>query len=252
MFNCTIVDSTTNDGTYDWLVPAGQLPGVDYKVRIQDVIDPLLFDFSNDDFSICSQLLLTAPCGGETWYIGQDHEITWAQSGIGGGVFIEYTTNAGTSWLVVEANVPDTGAHVWHVPNTPTNEGRVKITHLACTQNSDESDSNFTITQSSVFEHKPGQVLPTQFALNQNRPNPCRGLTEIGFALPIASHVEVKLYDVVGKEIAVLVDEDLPRGYYQKQLDINNVSGRALPGGVYFYRLVVGDFVAGKSMTVLR
>ena len=252
MFHCTIVDSTENDGAYDWYIPAGHLPGVDYRIKTLSVNNPLFFDFSNDDFTVCSQLLLTAPCGGETWYIGQDHEITWAQSGTGGSVFIEYTTNSGTNWLVVNADVPDTGRYIWHVPNTPTVQARVKITHLTCTQNIDISDSNFTITQSSVFEHKQGQVMPTQFALNQNRPNPCSRLTEIGFALPSASHVEIKLYDVVGKEIAVLTDEDLPCGYYHKQLDINNVNGRALPGGVYFYRLVAGDFAAGKSMTVLR
>jgi hypothetical protein len=252
ILHSTITDSTANDGAYDWNVPPGQLPGFDYRVKILSVSDPLLADLSDDDFGICSQLLLTAPIGGETWYIGQDHEITWAQSGIGGNVFIEYTTNAGSSWLVVEANAPDTGIHVWHVPNTPTNEGRVKITHLACTQNIDISDSNFTITQSSVFEHDLGQMRPARFALDQNRPNPCGRLTEIGFALPSACHVEIKLFDITGKEIAMLMDGDLDCGYYQKHIDASSVDGRALPSGVYFYRLTAGDFVATRSMTVLR
>jgi hypothetical protein len=252
ILSSTIIDSTANDGHYDWNVPADQLPGVDYRVKILSVSDPLLFDLSNDDFGICSQLLLTAPCGGETWYIGQDHDITWAQSGIGGSVFIEYTTNAGVNWLVVNADAPDNGTHVWHVPNTPTTQARVKITHLSCTQNSDESDTNFTITQSSVFEHETSQIRPTRFTLHQNRPNPCGKLTKIEFALPEACHVEVKLYDVVGKEIAVLIDDDLTYGYYERIIDINNVDGRALSNGVYFYRLIAGDFIAARSMTVLR
>ncbi len=251
-FNVTITDSTANDGSYDWVVPAGQLPGVDYRVKIVGVSDPLLFDFSNGDFCICSQLLLTAPSGGETWYIGQDYDITWAQSGIGGSVFIEYTTNAGSNWLVVNADAPDTGTYVWHVPNTPTTQGRVKITHLSCTQNCDESDGDFTITQSSVFEHKQAQMRPSGFTLDQNRPNPCGRLTTVNFALPNACHAEFKIYDVMGKEIAVLMDDDLAFGYYQKCLDVNDVGGKALPSGVYFYRLIAGDLVATKSMTVLR
>ncbi|UCG29633.1 MAG: hypothetical protein JSV53_08995 [candidate division WOR-3 bacterium] len=64
--------------------------------------------------------------------------------------------------------------------------------------------------------------------------------------------MHLRLYDVMGQEIAVVVDENLTSGYFQKCVDIDDVDGKKLPNGVYFDRLTAGDYVATKSMTVLR
>ncbi len=83
---------------------------------------------------------------------------------------------------------------------------------------------------------------PSGFALNQNFPNPFNPSTTISFALPIRSNVALKIYDAVGREVAVLVNEEKPAGQYQVQFNAKN-----LTSGVYFYRLQVNQISRGQS-----
>jgi hypothetical protein len=251
-YNSTIADSVSNTGSYTWNVPSSQVPGTDYQIKITSVIDTTVFDFSDDDFVICSQIVVTAPNGGEIWYVGDNYDITWAPSGIGGDVLIEYSTNSGSTWLVLVTATPDNGSYTWTIPNTPTTHGRAKITHLACTSNFDESDGDFTITYSSVAEDINKLGTPSVFCLYQNQPNPFSGSTAIQYAVPEPCRVHIEVYDVVGKEIAALVDGDLLPGYYQMIVDVDNLAGRKLANGVYFYRMVADDYIETKTMTVLH
>ena len=92
-----------------------------------------------------------------------------------------------------------------------------------------------------------GPDLPKVFALDQNYPNPFNPTTVIRYQLPIASHVELKIYDILGREVTTLVDEQKPAGYYTVQF---NASG--LASGVYFYRMKAGDFVQSRKATLVR
>jgi hypothetical protein len=89
--------------------------------------------------------------------------------------------------------------------------------------------------------------LPTGFFLSQNYPNPFNPSTTIQFALPKASLVMLKIYNVLGQEVATLVNEELKIGAYRVNWDGANV-----PSGVYFYRLQAGDFVETKKLLLLR
>src|ERR1041385_1780780 len=80
--------------------------------------------------------------------------------------------------------------------------------------------------------------LPTTFALNQNYPNPFNPATIINFQLPVSSYVTLKVYNVLGQEIALLVNEMQEAGYKSIEWNASNI-----PSGVYFYRLQAGDFV---------
>ncbi len=90
-------------------------------------------------------------------------------------------------------------------------------------------------------------LLPDVFALSQNYPNPFNPSTTIKYQLPLASNVSIKLYDVLGKEIAILVNEFKSAGFYE--INFNAVS---LTSGVYFYRIEAGDFVQINKMILLK
>ena len=90
-------------------------------------------------------------------------------------------------------------------------------------------------------------ALPNQFALNQNYPNPFNPSTVISYQLPVNSDVTLKIYDVLGKEVTTLVNEDKPAGSYQ--IDFN---AGGLSSGIYFYRLQAGDFVQTRKMILLK
>ncbi len=89
--------------------------------------------------------------------------------------------------------------------------------------------------------------LPQAYALSQNYPNPFNPNTVVSSQLPVASHVRLVVYDVLGREVAVLVDERRAAGTYRDSFDASG-----LASGVYFYRLVAGDFTAIRKMILLK
>jgi len=102
-----------------------------------------------------------------------------------------------------------------------------------------------------IAEHS---VLPTAFGLEQNYPNPFNPRTTIGYTIAreggqgtSASHVKLVVYDMLGREVAVLVDGMKDPGTYTVTFD-----GGSLASGMYFYRFQAGSFVETKKLVVLR
>jgi photosystem II stability/assembly factor-like uncharacterized protein len=89
--------------------------------------------------------------------------------------------------------------------------------------------------------------IPANFSLSQNYPNPFNPSTKINFNLPKSGNVTLKVYDILGSEVATLVDESLNAGTYN--IDWNASS---LSSGVYFYRLQTGDFTDTKKMMLVK
>jgi hypothetical protein len=95
--------------------------------------------------------------------------------------------------------------------------------------------------------------LPSEFILFQNYPNPFNPSTKIKFTIPSVETTRrvvfttLKVYDILGNEVAVLVDEYKPAGKYELTYYANNY-----PSGVYFYQLRVGNFVNTKSMVLIK
>jgi len=85
------------------------------------------------------------------------------------------------------------------------------------------------------------------FSLKQNYPNPFNPTTTITYQIPELSFVTLKVYDVLGNEIAILVNEEKPAGIYEVEF-----GGTGLPSGTYFYRLNAGNFVETKKLVLLR
>lgn len=89
--------------------------------------------------------------------------------------------------------------------------------------------------------------IPERFELSQNYPNPFNPSTAINFALPKSSLVKLKVYDIVGREVATLVNEELSPGAYEYTFD-----GSQLTSGVYFYRIEADGFTEIKKMMLVK
>jgi len=84
--------------------------------------------------------------------------------------------------------------------------------------------------------------IPTEFALEQNYPNPFNPITQIKYQLPEDIFVSLKIYDVLGREIATLVNETKVAGYYTASFDASKLSS-----GMYMYKLVAGNYIDVKK-----
>jgi hypothetical protein len=89
--------------------------------------------------------------------------------------------------------------------------------------------------------------IPTEFALSQNYPNPFNPMTTINFDVPVATHVTITLFDVLGREVQTLLNENVEAGYRQVPLDAGSLSS-----GLYFYRMQAGGFVSTRKAIVLK
>ena len=113
---------------------------------------------------------------------------------------------------------------------------------------------NGTFNGGGTFCNQPVHVeneddlgTPEEFSLSQNYPNPFNPITTIKYSIPQSSDVSLKVYDILGKEVAVLVDEYKTTGTY-----IANFSASRLASRVYFYQLRSGDFVEARKMILMK
>jgi photosystem II stability/assembly factor-like uncharacterized protein len=103
-----------------------------------------------------------------------------------------------------------------------------------------------TITPITAVHPYSGEY-PEEFSLSQNYPNPFNPATTISFSLPSKSFVSLKVFDALGREVSILVSEELPAGTYARQWNAATSSS-----GVYFYRLQAGTFIETKKLVILK
>lgn len=116
---------------------------------------------------------------------------------------------------------------------------------------------NYALTQDEItalggYGHVVGvdelpDMIPIDFSLSQNYPNPFNPVTKINYSIPSASHVSLKIYDILGNEISVLENGYKNAGYYTVNFDGSN-----LASGVYIYRIVSGSYVSSKKLILLK
>ncbi len=90
-------------------------------------------------------------------------------------------------------------------------------------------------------------IVPEEYYLSQNYPNPFNPTTTISYSIPELSNVSLKVYDVLGREVATLVDEEKPAGNYQLRFNAGNLSS-----GVYYYKIISNNFMESRKMTFLK
>jgi hypothetical protein len=101
---------------------------------------------------------------------------------------------------------------------------------------------------SVITDAAEGQTgAPARTWLGQNRPNPFNPVTTLEFSIAQPTHVTIKIYDVQGREVRTVVDEDLEPGPHQRVLDAER-----LASGMYFYRMTAGAYVETRKLVLLK
>jgi len=95
--------------------------------------------------------------------------------------------------------------------------------------------------------HSMEAQMPNEYSLLQNYPNPFNPSTTIEFTLPKSEFVELKVYNILGKEVSTVISKKLNPGNHNYPFD-----GTNLASGIYYYQLVAGDFREVKKMVLLR
>ncbi len=109
----------------------------------------------------------------------------------------------------------------------------------------DKTDYLTTVAEDNSPNNKT--IIPTEYLLEQNYPNPFNPNTTIKYSIPRASLVNIKIYDILGREVEKLVDEEKSPGQYQVLF-----SAKGLASGVYFYQIRAGNFISTKKLVLLK
>lgn len=154
-------------------------------------------------------------------------------------VYLLHTTDAGASWRLQ----PTPLSNQWG-----TNQ--IFSIHFADSLNgwlTADSARICRTTTGGLVGVGESRGMPREFALEQNYPNPFNPSTHIAFTLPHAAFVRLTVHDVLGREVATLVSEELLPGAYERRFDATGFAS-----GVYFYRMQAGGFVQTKRLVLLR
>ena len=110
-----------------------------------------------------------------------------------------------------------------------------------------------TITVEPATYVKSGNSEPYSYSLEQNYPNPFNPSTTIKYSIPRQSFVTLKIYNILGREVATLVDGEKPAGNYEVEFNTEQTTNNIqLASGVYFYQLKAGDYLSTKKMILLK
>ena len=149
------------------------------------------------------------------------------------------TTNGGSTWTTGSFTGADNSDNAWSIFFVDANNGWFT---------SDGGKIGHTTNGSATgVREGTANLTPQQFLMFQNYPNPFNPATAIQYQLPRNCFVTLKVYTLLGKEIATLVNKELPAGSYTAEWNAS-----ALASGIYFYRLQAGNFVETKKLILLK
>lgn len=150
------------------------------------------------------------------------------------GTSIYKSSDLGNSWISIYSSGPKTVNSIWnnseYIFASIGNAGLIRRSIADA----------ISITQSS-------SVVPNNFSLSQNYPNPFNPNTVIGFQIPAAGFVNLKIFDINGREISELVNEKLNAGEYKIDFNADN-----LPSGVYYYKMTTENFSETRKMILVK
>ncbi len=174
---------------------------------------------------------------GTTWWLSSvhftDNNTGWA---VGWNGTILNTTDGGTNWIPQSSGTEFLDLH--GVSFTDANNGSAV---------GEEGTILRTTNGGVTFVEEQIDEIPTNYNLRQNYPNPFNPTTTITYQIPELSFVTLKVYDVLGSEVATLVNKEKQVGSYDVEFN-----GSGLPSGIYFYRLQAIEFTQVKKMILLK
>jgi len=107
---------------------------------------------------------------------------------------------------------------------------------------------NFPVLSGGItFLSNETTDIPKDFTLSQNYPNPFNPITKISFSIPSETDVTISIYDIRGRHIKTLVNEEKKAGYYDVNFNASDIAS-----GIYFYKLKAGNFVLTKKMVIIK
>jgi hypothetical protein len=149
---------------------------------------------------------------------------------------IYYSTNLGDSWINMSEGI---------------NSSDLYMTSLLASNNflfaATSEHGLWRYDLSTLVDVDDEETFPTEFSLSQNYPNPFNPTTSIEYIVAGSEYVTLKVYDLLGREVATLLDEYKPAGSYEVEFDASHLSS-----GTYFYRLTAGAFVDTKKFILLK
>ncbi len=159
---------------------------------------------------------------------------------------IKLSTDGGTTFpTTLIANTPNDGNETVNLPMVSTSTARIKVEAVGNIF-FDLSNTNFSISTVSGISNQGSE--PLTFKLTQNFPNPFNPTTMINFVIPQKSGVTLDVYDMSGKLVANLINnETKTEGSYSYEFD-----GSRLSSGIYVYRLSAGKFVETRKMILIK
>ncbi len=120
-------------------------------------------------------------------------------------------------------------------------------TQLISAGNYDAFIAKYNASEINEVNQSENKKIPETVLLTQNYPNPFNPSTKISYAIPQNSFVELKVFNLIGQEIATLVNQEKPAGNYEVNFKASN-----LPSGIYIYKMKAGEYVQIKKMILLK
>ncbi len=228
----------TNFSRFDFMksTDAGLTWSVPVQVNDSLVID----DNTNPGYERFYPCIAVAPGGQRIYAVWADRRENPSQQEY--NVYFSFSLDGGQTWSPdVRVNEDTSGTYQLY-PSVAVKSNGTIDTVLVIWQDDRQAPLVGVATQ-------PG-LIPTGFQLHQNYPNPFNPATSIEFALPTAGIVKLSIYDLLGREVRTLVAGWMPAGWHRVQWDGTDSAGKAVPSGVYLYRLEAGD--AGRRFTASR
>jgi hypothetical protein len=199
------------------------------------------------------------PHGSEKIIGGSVRFIDWLSAVPGAAssrVKLEFSsTGSGGPWTLLHDSLPNNGRYQWITPDN-INSTNCYIRYIVTTSFSATGITPAPFILLSPIGIKTGSNIPDKFALYQNYPNPFNTVTKIKFDIQSnvkreMSNVRLTIYDLLGREVTVIVNQQLTPGTYEVEWD-----GTNYPSGVYFYRLYITGgttlFTNTKKMVLLK
>jgi hypothetical protein len=202
-----------------------------------------LDNFVLREHKINKTMLFSSPQKSNVWNVNSKQDIIWDSNDIT-NLDIYYKTASANSWSKITGKISASlKKYTWTVPNISSDSCQIKLV--------DSEDSTCSIISAYFYINAVEGVsevkYPAEYSLSQNYPNPFNPSTRIKYALPKDGFVNLKLYDIMGREVATFVTGYKKRGWYEFEFNASRLSS-----GFYIYKLKVNDYISIKKMILLK
>ena len=230
-----ILDSVKNNTEYFW--------------RVNNTNSLKTSDWSNvyKFYTESPYIKIVYPNGGESIYIDSSYIIRW-QSNVNDTLNIELIKGNNLISAIADSATSRTNALMWHVPSSIQLDSsyQVRITSVNHSNLTDVSDNYFSISRELTDISETNNIIKT-YKLYQNFPNPFNPSTVINYQLEKSGFVTLKVYDILGREVATLINKQEKAGAHSVIFNAKKLSS-----GVYFYSLHSGNYFETKKLILLR